>query len=275
MITRRETTIPVYDLSLVVFNERSNISSRTKIITLSSSEPFALLVDDVSGTVSSDLVGKEEKPFCGQIFYNGSLVPVIFPDSLWEVISAEREIKAPDICIFGKENLADTSVAFHRETVKEERKLDGTFLVFQIEKEKFGVSAELVSEVLQVENITNVPGLSDYIVGMVSVRGEVVPLIDLKTLFYWEKLEISEKSKIIVIKVEKEKIGILASEIVDIISVYSGDLRLPQHLSSSFGGAVVSQFDLGSDVVSILDLRTLLEKIKLEEGGRHELVKEG
>lgn len=274
MITRRKETVPVFDLSFLLFNERTSISAKTKMLILSSNKPLAIVVDDVLGTVSCELIGKEEGPFSGQIFYNNFLVPVITPNTIWEIINIEQDVKSPDICFLKKEGLVDSLAVFHEEVIHEEKKLDGTFLVFQIEKEKFGISTELVNEVVQVEKIAQVPGLSDYIVGVISVRGEIVPLLDLKTLFYVEKLDISNESKIIVINYEKEKIGILASEIVDIIPVYSGDLKLPQHLNSSFGGAVVAQFELGSDLVSILDMKTILEKIRIEEGGRHELVKE-
>lgn len=64
-------------------------------------------------------------------------------------------------------------------------------LVFSIGAENYGIELMYVSKTYGLKDLTNVPGMSSRILGIMNARGRVIPVFDLKTIF-----ELTEKSKI-------------------------------------------------------------------------------
>jgi len=85
------------------------------------------------------------------------------------------------------------------------------FAVFKIGKEDFGVHIGRVVEILKSQKIYSLPELPDFISGVIDVRGEVIPLLDLRKRFGAQAE--TRKCRIIIVRYEDEKIGLLVDEI--------------------------------------------------------------
>jgi len=85
------------------------------------------------------------------------------------------------------------------------------FTIFKIGDEIFGIGIERVVEILKVQKIFTLPGLPDFLSGVMSVRGNVVPIIDLRRRFGLKPS--GKKERIIVVRYGKEKIGFLVDDI--------------------------------------------------------------
>jgi len=85
------------------------------------------------------------------------------------------------------------------------------FAVFKIGKEDFGVHIGRVVEILKSQKIYSLPELPDFISGVIDVRGEVIPLLDLRKRFGAQTE--TRKCRIIIVRYEDEKIGLLVDEI--------------------------------------------------------------
>lgn len=60
------------------------------------------------------------------------------------------------------------------------------FAVFRISEEVFGIAIERVVEIIKLQRVFTIPGLTDFLSGVMNVRGSVVPLIDLRRRFGME-----------------------------------------------------------------------------------------
>jgi len=89
------------------------------------------------------------------------------------------------------------------------------FAVFKVGKEDFGVNINRVVEILKSQKIYFLPELPDFISGVINVRGEVIPLLDLRKRFGAETE--TGRCRIIVVRFDEEKIGLLVDEIDKII----------------------------------------------------------
>lgn len=84
---------------------------------------------------------------------------------------------------------------------------------FSLADEWYAVDIEYVHEVLKIPSITKVPGIPNFILGVVNIRGNITSVTDLKKLFSLAETEINSESRIIVIRASKKTTGILVDSV--------------------------------------------------------------
>jgi purine-binding chemotaxis protein CheW len=107
-------------------------------------------------------------------------------------------------------------------------------LTFKLFKEEFAFRISQLKEILKYQRITKVPKMPDYVLGITSLRGKVIPVIDLRTkiLPHDKAAEIDEKLKILIIKGPKGMIGAVIDKLVGVMHIAKSDiLPPPTHLS--------------------------------------------
>lgn len=141
------------------------------------------------------------------------------------------------------------------------------FAIFKIGKEDFGIAIEKVVEILNTQKVYSLPELPDFLSGVITVRGEVVPLLDLRKRFGITAAEAREL--IIIVRHEVEKIGLLVDEIQEIISLNSSEIMAPPTLFKGLKRNYLSGIGKKDERVFILlnidNLLTSEEKIILKE----------
>ncbi|TGN17705.1 chemotaxis protein CheW [Leptospira idonii] len=93
------------------------------------------------------------------------------------------------------------------------------FLTFTIEKEFFGIRLLLVHEILKPVLITRIPNVEEYILGVINLRGEIIPIVDLKKRFHQSDSEIFPISRIVVVMLEEKRIGVLVDEVKQVVKI--------------------------------------------------------
>jgi len=99
------------------------------------------------------------------------------------------------------------------------------FAVFRLGDEDFGISIDKVVEILKAQKIYSIPELPEFFSGVINVRGEVIPLLDLALRFGLRRA--SRKGRIITVRFEDEKLGILVDEIDEIVALSPEDITPP------------------------------------------------
>ena len=74
------------------------------------------------------------------------------------------------------------------------------FLTFSVSNEIFGIELVHVHEILRPVFITRIPNVEDYILGVVNLRGEIIPIVDLKKKFEQGFVEINKNTRIVVLE---------------------------------------------------------------------------
>ena len=107
-------------------------------------------------------------------------------------------------------------------------------LTFSLLNEEFAFRISQLKEILKCQRITRVPKLPEYVLGITSLRGKVIPVIDLRMkMLPNEKVpEIDEKIKILIIKGPKGMIGAVIDKVTGVMRIAKSDiLPPPTHLS--------------------------------------------
>ena len=80
-------------------------------------------------------------------------------------------------------------------------------------KEKYGIDTSYISGVIPLKELTPLPGVPDYILGLINIRGKILAVFDIKKLFNMPGTEITNLNKVIVLNYKDIELAILADEI--------------------------------------------------------------
>lgn len=90
---------------------------------------------------------------------------------------------------------------------------------FRLANEEYGVDIMRVQEIILVGQITCMPEVPDYICGLINLRGHVIPIVDLRRRFRLPVAENDEHTRIIVVNVKNQTIGIVVDAVNEVLRV--------------------------------------------------------
>jgi purine-binding chemotaxis protein CheW len=108
-------------------------------------------------------------------------------------------------------------------------------VTFSLGRESFGINLELVEEIIELPQVTKVPDAPDYVLGVICLREQVLPLLDIiQLLRVEESTDQVQRDMIILLNFGQAKVGILVDGIQEIIRIRKPDiLPPPQTLGES------------------------------------------
>jgi len=105
----------------------------------------------------------------------------------------------------------------------------GQYLTFLVEKESFAINILDVKEIIEITNVTRVPLTPNYIHGVINLRGNVVPVIDLSARLKQRCAEVSKRSCIVLVEVDTPEgaqlIGMLVDEVREILEIPQANIQ--------------------------------------------------
>jgi purine-binding chemotaxis protein CheW len=98
-------------------------------------------------------------------------------------------------------------------------------VTFNLEQEEYGVNILQVQEINRMVEITEVPQTEHYVEGIINLRGKVIPIIDLRKKFGMAEKEHDNKTRIVVVDVSSETVGLVVDSVSEVLRVPAGSLE--------------------------------------------------
>ncbi len=168
---------------------------------------------------------KEQKSASGQ--NGGSVLSHSEIEETPEGVPAHAEKKQEDIAKFERDRESEITELKDIQEEESDLPLDETeILAFKTGNEEYAIRIAELQEIIGYQRITVVPGSPEYLVGVTSLRGKILPVVDLKVRLGLEG-EHGERKKIVVLLGKKEPLGILVSSVSGVFRFPSNELLPP------------------------------------------------
>ncbi len=133
---------------------------------------------------------------------------------------------------------------------------EGKYLTFALAQEEYGLEILKVREIIGYIDVTAVPQTPHEVKGVINLRGQVIPVIDLRAKFGMETTNVTDETCIIVVEIAQGtrtfNTGIVVDRVQEVLDIVGGDIEEPPQ----FGATVETNFILGmgkiGDSVKIL-----------------------
>ncbi len=129
-------------------------------------------------------------------------------------------------------------------------------VAFSLGSETYAVEASFVREIHMLKDFTPLPGLPGFVLGIASIRGEILSIIDLKKVFGLPEKGLGDLNRIVILHCEEMGFGILADAIIGNRTISFDTLQPPFPTASGIGEEYLR--GVAGDQTIILDARGIL-----------------
>jgi len=134
-------------------------------------------------------------------------------------------------------------------------------VTFMLKDESYGINVMQAQEVLRETEVAPVPGSPNYVMGIINLRGTVVSVINARARFRLPLKESTDLTRIIVIEVEQQTIGILVDSVTEVVDINLAEIETPPNVgndeTSRYIDGIVSRND---KLLILVDLNKLLSE---------------
>lgn len=141
------------------------------------------------------------------------------------------------------------------------------YVLFRIGTEEFGIDIMKVKEVTEAKDAVRVPDCPSFVEGIINLRGDVTPIINLKQrLGLGNGVENMASHRIIILSIEDRLVGFLVDDASQVVSIDDVDIEEPPKLTFDNGKEYIEGVGkIGEKMIIILDLIKVLNEEEKRE----------
>ena len=141
----------------------------------------------------------------------------------------------------------------------------GTFILFLLNDATYAIRSRDIQQLDMVRAITPMPNAPPFVEGVVSVRGEVIPVMNLRKRFGFADAPASARSRMLVVRQGRRIVGLLVDSAREFASIGDGDIQPPPETIAQVSGRYLEGIaQVGSRLVLVLNVTELLDGKTLE-----------
>ncbi|UOQ85281.1 chemotaxis protein CheW [Gracilibacillus salinarum] len=140
-------------------------------------------------------------------------------------------------------------------------------IIFKLNNQEYGANIEQIISIERLEEIVPLPQTSDFIKGIINLRGSVIPIVDLRTRLGLVEAGPTEQTRILIANVRDLRVGLIVDEATDVIDIQPDNIEdapeLVKSVDYQYMKGVAKLEDRG--MLLLLDLNHVLSLHELEE----------
>lgn len=142
-------------------------------------------------------------------------------------------------------------------------------VIFRLGREEYGIQVTDVQSIITYQEAVKVPNTPAFVEGIINLRGDIVPIIDLKKRFNLPEKEVDSHTRIVVIKVDEKQVGFIVDEASQVLRVASESIEpAPELVVGIDKQYIVGVGKLENRLIIILDLNKVFTNKESQELAR-------
>ena len=135
---------------------------------------------------------------------------------------------------------------------EEEDTQEDKYLTFVISKEEYGIEIRYVTEIIGIQNITEVPNMPLYVKGVINLRGKVIPVIDVRLRFGVVERAYDDRTCIIVINIDDQSVGLIVDRVSEVLDIPKSEVEPPPKVRKGESSRFIQGMGKVGDKVKII-----------------------
>jgi len=151
-----------------------------------------------------------------------------------------------------------------------------TFVIFELAGAAYAVRSSLVQQLEMIEHITPVPNAPAAVEGMVFSRGRVVPAINLRVRFGFEKADFNLRTRLLVMNLSGRTVGVIVDTAREFISIPAAAMGAPNEAISGLSGKYLEAIaTLSNRIILILNMDEVINLGEIALGEQYADLRSG
>ena len=145
-------------------------------------------------------------------------------------------------------------------TTEQEAETAVQYIVVRIGNEQYGINIKYIDNIVRNQKITRVPKTQTYYKGVINLRGEIIPVMSIRLKLGLEDDEFTDKTRIIIVKIEGATIGVIVDQVREVVTLYDDNTEKITRTSrdDAASGYISSIGKSKGELISLLDIVGLI-----------------
>ena len=263
----RGKVLPIISLRRIFGFEEGEYNDATRAVVIDIGQPMGFVVDRVASVVGVE-PGKIEGVESIRSTVNTDLLSGLIKDvgghAMIMVLDFNKLIEQEfaQIAAVAKKTGASSGFAENGATDEEETSDELQLVSFEVADQEYAMSIEDVQEIVQIpEEIIHVPHSASHVMGIMTLRNRLLPLVNLRRMFDLPSRENDDHSRIVVVSLGSSSVGIVMDSVNEVLRVAKADVdAMPELLAQDGDLAEISEIcrlEGGKRLVSIISADNL------------------
>jgi len=155
--------------------------------------------------------------------------------------------------------MAETEDLRWGEDEENEDSMANRYLLFNVASEEYGIGIENVIEIVGLQKITEVPEMPHHVKGVINLRGQVIPVLDVRLRFGIEPMEYGDRTCVIVVQLGEIQAGMIVDQVSEVRNIAEESVSAPPSIQSSMASEYIDGLArIEESVIILLDVMKLL-----------------
>lgn len=148
----------------------------------------------------------------------------------------------------------------------DENTMSDRYLTFQLGAETFAACIEFITEIVGVQQITDIPDMPNFIKGVINLRGQVIPVMDVRLRFGMEEKEYTDRTCIMVTQMKGLSVGLIVDTVEEVRDIGTDLISPAPKVATSSSGKFIQGIAHMQDeqIIIIIDIDKLLNDSEFE-----------
>lgn len=134
------------------------------------------------------------------------------------------------------------------------------FIVVKIGSEQYGIDIGYVDNIVRMQKITRVPKAQSYFSGIINLRGEIVPVMSIRSKMGLEPDVITDVSRIIILKIEQQgSLGIIVDEVKEVVTLGEEEIDKVSNVKAEKEVFISGIGKHGEELISLFDINAIID----------------
>lgn len=129
------------------------------------------------------------------------------------------------------------------------------FIVVKIGREQYGINIKYIQNIVRMQRITRVPKAPYYIKGVINLRGEIIPVMNIRLRFGLPEEEDTIDTRIIIVKLGSSEIGLIVDQVKEVTEISEENMQVvSREANDEKANFILGVGKMGNELVTILNI---------------------
>ena len=155
--------------------------------------------------------------------------------------------------------LTQLNTTIEQAALENEDTLKNMYLTFRLGNEDYGIEIRYVTEIVGMQKITEVPDMPVFVKGVVNLRGQVIPVLDMRLRFHMDPREYDERTCIVVVNIGGAQVGLVVDTVNEVRNIDDAQISPPPRTAGADSARYIQGMGkVGEEVIILLEGQRLL-----------------
>ncbi len=136
--------------------------------------------------------------------------------------------------------------------------LHGKYLTFMLDEECYGMEISFITDIIQMQPIATLPEVRHYVKGIINLRGEIIPVMDVRLRFGKPEIPYNERTCVIVARTDSLCVGLIVDSVCEVVQLADENIAPPPKINGTSNRYIKSIGKVEQEIKLLLDFEKLV-----------------